>query len=488
MKRFSTALLCFILFLVPFACSCQTLGPAHSAQELRDLVSAAQSGDTVLIQGTIDMGGTALSDTADITLASSGRHNATIIGLRLQDAHLTLSGLSLRDSLVAEGQCDLTLSSGVDIEAVPGRDALVFSGSGMLLVEPGCSIQGGSGAAGVSISHKTGDLYVGMEGTVRGGDGDIGGSGIVISPLSRDGVLLLDGDIRGGHGQHIGGSALNLYGLRDNAYVSVTGSVSGGSGPVGGDGVQIVSLSGSSCVGISGIVSGGDGDEYGGNALLMMDAGGSSTVGLSGQLTGGDSHLGDGEPGRSLLVADSVSIGHAVIDNCMLEDGSLSTLAPTPILPEITSSIDTVRALEPTPEPPLASLMEETAPPAEAGADAPEDADAPVLPGDASPENAESPAKADAQADAEATPAPYPEDTPAPRAEPPADETEPEGTPAAQAAEEPSQETDSPATGEEAFSLPEATPTPTPQPELLLTDDLPEAAPLEETSGPLSEQ
>ena len=488
MKRLYTALLCFILFLIPLACCCQTLGPAHTAQELRELASSAQSGDTVLIQGTIDMGGTAISSTSNITFASSGRHNATILGLRLHDAQITLRNLSLKDSLVAEGQCDLTLSSGVDITAVPGRDGLVFSGSGLLLVEPGCRIQGGSGAAGVSISHRSGNLYVGMEGTVLGGDGEIGGSGIVISPLSKDGVLLLDGDIRGGRGRHIGGSALNLYGLCDNAYVSVTGSVSGGSGAVGGDGVQIVSLSGNSCVGISGVVSGGDGDEYGGNALLLMDAGGSSTVGLSGQLTGGDSHLGDSEPGRSLLVADSVSIGHAVIDNCMLEDGSLSLLAPTPILPEITSSIDTVRALESTPEPPLASFIEETPLPDDTMVSDPPQADGTPAPeGGASPENDGITDGESAREDA-AESASYPKDTPAPETDLPSGGTGPEETPPPQTMDTPSPETDGPASGTEDFSLPEVTPTPTPQPELFPADDLPEAGLLQEDPESVFEQ
>ena len=481
MKRFGTALLCFCLSLFSLPGCAQSLGPAHTAQELRDLAALAEDGDTVLLQGTIDMGGAPLFSGAEITLASAGRHNATIVGLRLRDVSVTLRNLTLRDSLITEGECDLTLSDGVEISGTVNREGLSFNGSGVLIVEPGCTIQGGSGASGVTISQIGGELYAGLEGTIRGGDGVVGGSGVIVSPLEKDGVLLLDGDIRGGSGQRIGGNALNLYGLRENAYVSVTGTAAGGEGPVGGDGVQIVSLGGNSCIGISGRVSGGEGDEYGGNALLLMDAGGSSTVGLSGQLTGGNSRLSDSEPGRSLLVADSVSIGHAVIGDCMLQEGSLATAEPTTVLPEITSSIDTVAVLDPTPMPPEATPYE-----APAATEDPDEAHSEdLIPHDFVPDEEPEPEADEPEDEPDAPAAEEPEDDStqddADEAPEPEDGTpaEPLQAPASGTPEPPEpQQPDTPDIESEPLAEPTPTPTPTPSP-----TPVPETAAAEEAAG-----
>ena len=71
-------------------------------------------------------------------------------------------------------------------------------GGGTLLIDEDSSVAGGTGATGVSISQRGGDLYVSIEGSVRGGAD--GGSGMEVSPMTEYGTMMLAGSICGGDG------------------------------------------------------------------------------------------------------------------------------------------------------------------------------------------------------------------------------------------------------------------------------------------------
>lgn len=69
-----------------------------------------------------------------------------------------------------------------------------------------------------------------------------------------------------------GGTGLNLFDLSGNAFITVAGSVRGGKGSVGGAGMQVVSIGDTVSIGVNGEIRGGSGAEYGGDALILMDA------------------------------------------------------------------------------------------------------------------------------------------------------------------------------------------------------------------------
>lgn len=331
----------------------QTFGPVSSYDELRSAVASAQNGDIILLSGEISaVSNEPLSTSAFIHLKSET--GAVVRGLHLQNAALALTGIALEDGLIVNGTSQISLGSGVTVSGSDGSAALSFSGNGALIVERGCEIEGGSGAAGISIRHDGGEFYSSIEGRVTGGDGSSGGAGMIVSPLKEGGAVMITGSIKGGTGTSVGGHALNLYDLSGNAYITVGGTLQGGDGTIGGDGIQLVSASDNVSVGISGQVKGGQGESYGGNALILMSAEDASSVNLSGHFSGGDA-IGDGaQPGTSLnLVGDSASL-RARIDNCILEDGKqlrpASEPQPTPAvtpLPEITS--EPVQPVETTP-------------------------------------------------------------------------------------------------------------------------------------------
>ena len=411
----------FALWMVFFSCSsafAQTFGPVSSYDELSRAVASAQSGDTILLSGEISAESSEpLSTSAFIHLKSET--GAVVRGLHLQDAALAFTGIALEDGMTVDGTSQISLGSGVTVSGADGSVALAFSGNGALIVERGCEIEGGAGAAGISIRHDGGEFYSSIEGRVTGGDGSSGGAGMIVSPLKEGGAVMITGSIKGGSGTSVGGHALNLYDLSGNAYITVGGTLQGGDGAIGGDGIQLVSASDNVSVGISGQVKGGQGESYGGNALIMMNAEDASSVNLSGRFSGGDA-IGDGaQPGTSLnLVGDSASL-RARIDNCILEDGKQLRPAaepqPTPdvtALPEITgepvqsmettpSEIDAEPAPEATDEPlPDESLPESTPEPLpEAPAEASEDADDPAIPAgsDAAISDEATPGEADAE-------------------------------------------------------------------------------------------
>ena len=406
-----------VFFFCSFAFA-QTFGPVSSYDELRSAVACAQSGDTILLSGEISAESSEpLSTSAFIHLKSET--GAVVRGLHLQDAALAFTGIALEDGMTVDGTSQISLGSGVTVSGADGSVALAFSGNGALIVERGCEIEGGAGAAGISIRHDGGEFYSSIEGRVTGGDGSSGGAGMIVSPLKEGGAVMITGSIKGGSGTSVGGHALNLYDLSSNAYITVGGTLQGGDGAIGGDGIQLVSASDNVSVGISGQVKGGQGESYGGNALIMMNAEDASSVNLSGRFSGGDA-IGDGaQPGTSLnLVGDSASL-RARIDNCILEDGKQLRPAaepqPTPdvtALPEITgepvqsmettpSEIDAEPAPEATDEPlPDESLPESTPEPLpEAPAEASEDADDPAIPvgSDAAISDEATPGEADAE-------------------------------------------------------------------------------------------
>lgn len=346
------ALVLFLLtvLLCPIPASAGTLGPALNYEELLDMVRRAKDGDILLVSGEMTATEEAISSPALLQISGDGK--AVLHRLHISDSSVILSDVELRDSLTISGISNVELRA-VRIEGAPGQSGLSLVGGGTLLIDGDCEITGGEGATGVSVSQRGGDLYVSVEGNIRGGEG--GGSGMEVSPLSEYGTMMLAGTIRGGNDAMMGGTGLNLFGLSGNAFITVAGSVRGGRGAAGGAGMQVVSIGDTVSIGVNGEIRGGSGDEYGGNALIVMDAAGAAAVNLSGMLIGGDASAQTGEPGQSLLVIGD-SVAHTRVANCLLQDGENTfayNKAITP-LPEITSSVDAVEPLptpSPTPEP-----------------------------------------------------------------------------------------------------------------------------------------
>ena len=352
-RKHQAFVLAFIL-LISGLCPVQaaTLGPAGSYNELLELAAGAADGDIILISGRIAADSAPLVIRPAVTIRSAAPGAASISGLSISDSSVTFSGVVLENTLNVSGTSYIELKNGSSVTGAGGDSGIRFDGNGALLLGADCSVTGGSDGAGVSISHRSGDFYSSLEGTVTGGSGNTGGPGVVVSPLSRSGTMMISGEILGGSGEIIGGHALNLFDLSGNAYITVAGSVTGGSGEIGGDGIQLVSASDHVNVGITGSVKGGEGSGYGGDAMLLMNASGSASISLSGTLSGGNATQSDAQPGTSLLIVGDSTSARTRVDNCILEDGLLlsaaatpaATPAPTPIpavtpLPAITASL-----------------------------------------------------------------------------------------------------------------------------------------------------
>ena len=353
------ALVLFLLtvLLCPALASAGTLGPALNYEELLDMVRRAKDGDILLVSGEMTATEEAISSPALLQISGDGK--AVLHRLHISDSSVILSDVELRDSLTISGISNVELRA-VRVQGAPGQSGLSLVGGGTLLIDGDCEITGGEGATGVSVSQRGGDLYVSVEGSIRGGEG--GGSGMEVSPLSEYGTMMLAGTIRGGNDAMMGGTGLNLFGLSGNAFITVAGSVRGGRGAAGGAGMQVVSIGDTVSIGVNGEIRGGSGDEYGGNALIVMDAAGAAAVNLSGMLIGGDASAQTGEPGQSLLVIGD-SVAHTRVANCLLQDGENTFIynkAITP-LPEITSSVDAVEPLA-TPSPTVTPMPMITTP------------------------------------------------------------------------------------------------------------------------------
>ena len=434
------ALVLFLLtvLLCPALASAGTLGPALNYEELLDMVRRAKDGDILLVSGEMTATEEAISSPALLQISGDGR--AVLHRLHISDSSVILSDVELRDSLTISGISNVELRA-VRVEGAPGQSGLSLVGGGTLLIDGDCEITGGEGATGVSVSQRGGDLYVSVEGSIRGGEG--GGSGMEVSPLSEYGTMMLAGTIRGGNDAMMGGTGLNLFGLSGNAFITVAGSVRGGRGAAGGAGMQVVSIGDTVSIGVNGEIRGGSGDEYGGNALIVMDAAGAAAVNLSGMLIGGDASAQTGEPGQSLLVIGD-SVAHTRVANCLLQDGENTFIynkAITP-LPEITSSVDAVEPLatpSPTPEP--------TATPAPTHTPTPEPTASPEPTATPAPTHTPTP-KPTATPEPTATPAPTHTPTPKPTASPeptPSPTDEPTASPDIPVETEAPTETEAPA-------------------------------------------
>lgn len=344
------------LLLSPITSSyAATLGPAQTYDDLRELLASADRGDIILVSGAISADDNVpLHTTSSVRLSSSDGTPSSISGLRLQDASVSFADITLCDSLIVGGTSHIQLASDVSVSGAYGLSGLSFTGNGTLIIDPGCSVTGGSEGDGISISHSGGEFYASIEGNVQGGSGASGGSGVTIAPLSSHSAVMIAGSIQGGSGSSLGGHALNLYNLSGNAYVTVDANLRGGDGVIGGNGIQLVAARDRVNVGIDGKIKGGRGESYGGDALILMNAEGASSFQLSGTFSGGDASGRSAQPGTSLQLVGDSTAAHTHVVDCILEDGmrvasstfpsSVGTPTVTP-LPEIETSIRSIEFL-----------------------------------------------------------------------------------------------------------------------------------------------
>ena len=344
-------LLAVCMVLISSPASSDTLGPIRSADGFLSSALNAKPNDTFLFTGDIDCSNLSLSG-LNLVLTSAGGRTATLRNLSLSDSSVRFERIRIEDSFSISGHSEIELQGSVSVSGKEDSCGLSFQGNGMLIIDSGCTVFGGSGAPGIQILHTEGDFYANIEGAVRGGDGDTGGTALVISSLCEQGTVFVNAELKGGNGAFIGGNALSLYQLTDAAYVSVEGNIQGGNGKIGGDGFQVVSAKDRSFVRFGGTSSGGMGESHGGNALTILRVSGSSTVIVDGKLAGGDVFKRDGIGGHSLLIADNASIGHTVIRNSMLQDGGFVPKDMIPRHPSITSSVRLAHPLNETPLPP----------------------------------------------------------------------------------------------------------------------------------------
>ena len=352
------ALILCIALSLPAAVRAESLGPARSYDELLSLAASASDGDVILVSGEIAAAQDApLTPASAIRIRSSSEGHAIIDALRLRDAFITFDDIDLRDSLIIEGISGVELTGSVRVSGADGREGIRFTGGGTLLLDSGSLVVGGSGSAGLAVSHESGDFYGHLDGTIRGGSGSTGGVGVEIAPLQQSGALMISGTIAGGDGSSVGGHALNLYALSGNAFITLDGALSGGSGHVGGNGAQIVSATDSVVIGVSGEIAGGQGETYGGNALVLMSVEGGASINLTGALRGGNVTGEGATPGSSLLIVGDTTSAHTFVNGCLFEEGrhiaaQVPELEPsvTP-LPEIVASVDHSAPLQQTPPP-----------------------------------------------------------------------------------------------------------------------------------------
>lgn len=153
-----------ILLLCPLAAQAGTLGPALSYNELLALVRQARDGDVLLVSGDLSATDEALVTPALLEITGDGK--ATLRHLHVSDSSIVFSNLSLLDSFTVDGVSNIELRT-VRVEGASGQYGLSFVGGGTLLIDEDSSVAGGTGATGVSISQRGGDLYVSIEGSVR---------------------------------------------------------------------------------------------------------------------------------------------------------------------------------------------------------------------------------------------------------------------------------------------------------------------------------
>lgn len=208
------ALFLLILLLCPLAAQAGTLGPALSYNELLALVRQARDGDVLLVSG--DLSATDEALVTPVLLEITGDGKATLRHLHVSDSSIVFSNLSLLDSFTVDGVSNIELRT-VRVEGASGQYGLSFVGGGTLLIDEDSSVAGGTGATGVSISQRGGDLYVSIEGSVRGGAD--GGSGMEVSPMTEYGTIdACRQHLRRPMAPTMGGTGLNLFDLSGNAF------------------------------------------------------------------------------------------------------------------------------------------------------------------------------------------------------------------------------------------------------------------------------
>ena len=219
MKTTRAFALLLVLLALPLSVSAGTLGPAFTYKELLTLAGEARDGDVLLVSGDVTATGDPLKTPALLQISGDGK--AAIRQLRVSDSSIVFSDIELLDSFAIDGVSNIELRKGVHVEGAGGKSGLTFSGSGTLLIDSECTVTGGSGATGITLTHRGGDLYVSIESSVRGGGGQNGGSGT-----------------------EYGGSALILMDASGASNVNLNGSLIGGdaSSQVGepGQSLQVV--------------------------------------------------------------------------------------------------------------------------------------------------------------------------------------------------------------------------------------------------------
>ena len=204
MKTTRAFALLMVMLVFPLSVSAGTLGPAFTYKELLTLAGKARDGDVLLVSGDVTATGDPLKTPALLQISGDGK--AAIRQLRVSDSSIVFSDIELLDSFVIDGVSNIELRKGVHVEGAGGKSGLTFSGSGTLLIDSECTVTGGSGATGITLTHRGGDLYVSIESSVRGGGGQNGGSGMEVTSLGEYGTMMLSGSIRGGDGTTHGGS------------------------------------------------------------------------------------------------------------------------------------------------------------------------------------------------------------------------------------------------------------------------------------------
>ena len=294
--------ICSLVLFASLAVS-ETIGPIRTADDFVSSLSRAHEEDTFLFTGDIDFAEVPLSG-LNFTFSSVGKKTAVLRNLCLADSSIRFKQIRIAGFLSVTGRSEIEFRDQAFVTGTDGTSGIVFQGSGLLTIGPDCSVAGGAGAPGIRIANNEGEFYAGIEGTIRGGDGETGGNALLISSLCGQGTVFLNGTLLGGRGKSVGGNALCLYDLNNEAFVSVDGSIQGGDGGIGGDGIQIVSARDHAFISVNGSSSGGTGESHGGNALMIVRAGGSSSVVVSGKLSGGNVVKKGGIGGHSLIIAD----------------------------------------------------------------------------------------------------------------------------------------------------------------------------------------
>lgn len=331
MKR-TMRILCLMLALC--CVSSAALAQIDSYSALYDAIQNAQEDTLLYISGRISPGAgdLPLQGNVRITLKGAQGESAQLVALHIDSLDITFADVRLVQGLTVSGNSNVTLSKGTRVKGAPARSGVVMSGRGLLSIDSGATVTGGSHASGIAgdgVVISGGDISVVVEGTLRGGEGKTGGSALTISSLRGTSSVNVSGNLAGGYGESVGGSGVNIYDLESSSTVHLGGHISGGnSARAGGYATQIINIASGASIAVSGDVFGGDGLSYGGDTIMAMNVGGTLT--LSGTLAGGSvPHTGI-RPGSALLLLDSMTTGNTRLVAANLVDGQILPGEDTP--------------------------------------------------------------------------------------------------------------------------------------------------------------